>query len=178
MVKSRKFLRPRADSSPRFADTKNNGNARERGRHEDDQRGIQTLCRAARAARHSVCIPRWSSSCRPRSLALPLFLVSAKRGELSARGRKNFLDFTMPVNYNSQADKSIGDFLGQHVEMSRSWSSAHDWKSCRGQKLLESSNLSISAMKRIAILTKVAILFSCRYSSIWYNSCGCSMKCV
>ena len=27
--------------------------------------------------------------------------------------------------------------------MSRSWSSAHDWKSCRGQKLLESSNLSI-----------------------------------
>ena len=36
-----------------------------------------------------------------------------------------------------------------YVEMSRSWSSAHDWKSCRGQKLLESSNLSISAMKHI-----------------------------
>ena len=32
--------------------------------------------------------------------------------------------------------------------MSRSWSSAHDWKSCRGQKLLESSNLSISAKIR------------------------------
>ena len=32
--------------------------------------------------------------------------------------------------------------------MSRSWSSAHDWKSCRGQKLLESSNLSISATRR------------------------------
>ena len=31
--------------------------------------------------------------------------------------------------------------------MSRSWSSAHDWKSCKGQKLFESSNLSISAMK-------------------------------
>ena len=30
--------------------------------------------------------------------------------------------------------------------MSRSWSSAHDWKSCKGQKLFESSNLSISAM--------------------------------
>ena len=29
--------------------------------------------------------------------------------------------------------------------MSRSWSSAHDWKSCKGQKLFESSNLSISA---------------------------------
>ena len=32
--------------------------------------------------------------------------------------------------------------------MSRSWSSAHDWKSCRGQKLLESSNLSNSAKKK------------------------------
>ena len=32
--------------------------------------------------------------------------------------------------------------------MSRSWSSAHDWKSCRGQKLLESSNLSISAKRK------------------------------
>ena len=32
--------------------------------------------------------------------------------------------------------------------MSRSWSSAHDWKSCRGQKLLESSNLSNSARKK------------------------------
>ena len=31
------------------------------------------------------------------------------------------------------------------MEMSRSWSSAHDWKSCKGQKLFESSNLSISA---------------------------------
>ena len=29
--------------------------------------------------------------------------------------------------------------------MSRSWSSAHDWKSCKGQKPFESSNLSISA---------------------------------
>ena len=35
-----------------------------------------------------------------------------------------------------------------NVEMSRSWSSAHDWKSCKGQKLFESSNLSISAMKK------------------------------
>ena len=33
----------------------------------------------------------------------------------------------------------------QRVEMSRSWSSAHDWKSCKGQKPFESSNLSISA---------------------------------
>ncbi len=53
----------------------------------------------------------------------------------------------MLVNYNSQADNRTGMFLSKYVEMSRSWSSAHDWKSCRGQKLLESSNLSISAMK-------------------------------
>ena len=39
----------------------------------------------------------------------------------------------------------------QPVEMSRSWSSAHDWKSCRGQKLLESSNLSISAKNPVTI---------------------------
>ena len=32
-----------------------------------------------------------------------------------------------------------------HREMSRSWSSAHDWKSCIPQKGIESSNLSISA---------------------------------
>ena len=32
------------------------------------------------------------------------------------------------------------------MEMSRSWSSAHDWKSCIPQKGIESSNLSISAI--------------------------------
>lgn len=37
--------------------------------------------------------------------------------------------------------------LSKDVEMSRSWSSAHDWKSCKGQKPFESSNLSISAIK-------------------------------
>ena len=31
--------------------------------------------------------------------------------------------------------------------MSRSWSSAHDWKSCKGQKLFESSNLSILTIR-------------------------------
>ena len=35
--------------------------------------------------------------------------------------------------------------------MSRSWSSAHDWKSCKGQKLFESSNLSISATSEQAL---------------------------
>ena len=36
--------------------------------------------------------------------------------------------------------------------MSRSWSSAHDWKSCKGQKLFESSNLSISAKIKACLL--------------------------
>ena len=33
--------------------------------------------------------------------------------------------------------------------MSPSWSRAHDWKSCNRQKRFESSNLSISAKKRV-----------------------------
>ena len=33
------------------------------------------------------------------------------------------------------------------MEKSRSWSSAHDWKSCNRQKRFESSNLSFSAKK-------------------------------
>ena len=41
------------------------------------------------------------------------------------------------------------------MEMSPSWSRAHDWKSCNRQKRFESSNLSISA-----ILTK-------RYRCVW-----------
>ena len=34
------------------------------------------------------------------------------------------------------------------MQMSRSWSSAHDWKSCNGQKPFEGSNPSFSARKR------------------------------
>ena len=66
------------------------------------------------------------------------------RKEKRAR-RKILLDFAARRLYNAKADKFISALVGQHTEMSRSWSSAHDWKSCRGQKLLESSNLSISA---------------------------------
>ena len=36
--------------------------------------------------------------------------------------------------------------------MSRSWSSAHDWKSCIPQKGIESSNLSISAKTEPALI--------------------------
>ena len=35
------------------------------------------------------------------------------------------------------------------TEKSRSWSSAHDWKSCNRQKRFESSNLSFSAKTKI-----------------------------
>ena len=45
--------------------------------------------------------------------------------------------------------------------MSRSWSSAHDWKSCRGQKLLESSNLSISATFAAYVNRMRRFLFAC-----------------
>ena len=34
------------------------------------------------------------------------------------------------------------------MEKSRSWSSAHDWKSCNRQKRFESSNLSFSATSK------------------------------
>ena len=61
---------------------------------------------------------------------------------------KIFLDFPKKAYYTVQADKLTASFLS-NTEMSRSWSSAHDWKSCKGQKLFESSNLSISAMKKI-----------------------------
>ena len=36
------------------------------------------------------------------------------------------------------------------MEMSPSWSRAHDWKSCNRQKRFESSNLSISATEKPA----------------------------
>ena len=38
------------------------------------------------------------------------------------------------------------------LEKSRSWPSAHDWKSCKPHKGFESSNLSFSAKKEIHIL--------------------------
>ena len=41
-------------------------------------------------------------------------------------------------------------------------SRAHDWKSCRGQKLLESSNLSISAKRKKPLEIKRFFLFCAR----------------
>ena len=43
--------------------------------------------------------------------------------------------------------------------MSRSWSSAHDWKSCKGQKPFESSNLSISAIAGKFVTELAGFLF-------------------
>ena len=37
-----------------------------------------------------------------------------------------------------------------YLEKSPSWSRAHDWKSCRRQKRLESSNPSFSAKKTLS----------------------------
>ena len=44
-----------------------------------------------------------------------------------------------------------------YLEKSRSWSSAHDWKSCRPHKGLESSNLSFSA--KSPVIPGIAGLF-------------------
>ena len=44
------------------------------------------------------------------------------------------------------------------TEKSRSWSSAHDWKSCNRQKRFESSNLSFSAKKQ-RIATAILCFF-------------------
>ena len=46
------------------------------------------------------------------------------------------------------------------MEKSRSWSSAHDWKSCNRQKRFESSNLSFSAKNN-----RTRTLFSSGYFS-------------
>ena len=48
----------------------------------------------------------------------------------------------------------------KYLEMSRSWSSAHDWKSCIPQKGIESSNLSISAKKDTAFAVSFLFIFS------------------
>ena len=45
------------------------------------------------------------------------------------------------------------------MEMSRSWSSAHDWKSCNTQKVFESSNLSISAKNESTVRKDGAFVF-------------------
>ena len=68
-------------------------------------------------------------------------------------------DETGIITFAVKQHNQISGFdLGNYVEMSRSWSSAHDWKSCIPQKGIESSNLSISA-KNPAILSDRGISF-------------------
>ena len=56
------------------------------------------------------------------------------------------LDKSMPMRYYIQ--------VGQRTELmekSRSWPSAHDWKSCIPQKGIEGSNPSFSAIREIPV---------------------------
>lgn len=48
---------------------------------------------------------------------------------------------------------------GNDMEMSPSWSRAHDWKSCNRQKRFESSNLSISAKRDKQAETSLFVSF-------------------
>ena len=57
------------------------------------------------------------------------------------------------------------------MEMSPSWSRAHDWKSCNRQKRFESSNLSISAKENPAEMRGFPLLYGNTLLSlffIWY----------
>jgi hypothetical protein len=53
------------------------------------------------------------------------------------------IDFEMNINYNYKAYGKTKKLIIWRCRLV--WSRAHDWKSCRRQKRLESSNLSISA---------------------------------
>ena len=71
---------------------------------------------------------------------------------------KIFLDFASPVHYNSQADKWIIAFTWANVEKSRSWSSAHDWKSCIPHKGIKGSNPFFSARKETGFVWKTKLV--------------------
>ena len=59
----------------------------------------------------------------------------------SFRKKKFTLDKTLRMLYYNRAGNK-----DQHMEKSRSWPSAHDWKSCIPQKGIEGSNPSFSAI--------------------------------
>ena len=52
-----------------------------------------------------------------------------------------------------------GGYDCKHLEKSRSWPSAHDWKSCIPQKGIEGSNPSFSAKAPFVYGTKGAFFF-------------------
>ena len=54
------------------------------------------------------------------------------------------------------------------MEKSRSWSSAHDWKSCNRQKRFESSNLSFSANKNRTFVYRQMFCFCLSKPQAWH----------
>ena len=57
------------------------------------------------------------------------------------------LDKSARMEYYNRADRRSAN-----MEKSRSWPSAHDWKSCIPQKGIEGSNPSFSAIKKTTSL--------------------------
>ena len=53
------------------------------------------------------------------------------------------------------------------MEKSRSWPSAHDWKSCIPQKGIEGSNPSFSAKKEVTFVYQKLLLFLSKPQA-WY----------
>ena len=53
------------------------------------------------------------------------------------------------------------------MEKSRSWPSAHDWKSCIPQKGIEGSNPSFSAKKEVTFVYQKLLLFLSKLQA-WY----------
>ena len=88
------------------------------------------------------------------------------------------LTFTGEIAYNTQADIFTGKMVRAAMEKSRSWSSAHDWKSCNGHKPFESSNLSFSAMKETSFVYQDRRgFFVVSWGWLWYNHFNQSIVC-
>ena len=114
---------------------------------------------AGAALPHGCAPPLRVGHTLPAAAPLPPSAVPARR-VLCAFSRGNrrrrapppppvlrfFLTFSGHIIYNTQADKLHTEAQFEQLWRSRvARSSAHDWKSCRGQKLLEGSNPSSSA---------------------------------
>ena len=67
------------------------------------------------------------------------------------------LDKSNQIRYYTLA----GCNSGRNMEKSRSWPSAHDWKSCIPQKGIEGSNPSFSAIMKNQIRMDL-VLFLCK----------------
>ena len=79
----------------------------------------------------------------------PVFENRPNPGRKNSGLTKIILDISGRFVYDIQVGTSL-----QHLEKSRSWPSAHDWKSCIPQKGIEGSNPSFSAKKKSPFTTK------------------------